>query len=316
MLGARRQSVIWFIRLLAACSLLAAMAASSAWAQKGAPSSGSGSGSGGSRGGPVGGGVYGRLYPPPLQPVPGTGPNTMPGEIVPTPDTLQKPAAIVDESCFPWEIPDARGATVSATRLAVPSSARSQYDKACNSYKKKKLTDAEQHARDAIQKYSNYSAAWVMLGQVLQDEQKSSDAHVACSHPITVEPAYLPPYLCLAGLLDHERNWSDLVSLTDRFVGLNLTGDMYAYYYRALAQFHLQNLSEAKNSILKAIDIDTEHRQPALNFLLAQIYGQLGDLPDATAQIQQYLKYSNSRQEKDAAREYLAELQSQQKPKE
>jgi hypothetical protein len=62
---------------------------------------------------------------------------------------------------------------------------------------------------------------------------------------------------------------------------------------------------------LQAVALDAEHHQPGLNFLLAQIYGQQRDLADATLQIQQFLKYSKSKQNKDSAREYLSELQSQ-----
>jgi tetratricopeptide (TPR) repeat protein len=216
-----------------------------------------------------------------------------------------------DEACLPWALPDVRGATVSAIRLGVPSKARGQYEKACGEFRKKKLTDAEQHARDAIEKYPNYPAAWVMLGLVLQGEQKMDDAHDACSKPLKVDPTYLPPYLCLAALLDHEKNWGDLVTWSDRFLGMNPAADLYAYYYRGLAQFHLNKLPEAQKNVSQAIAIDTEHHQPGLYFLLAQIYGQQRDLPDATVQIQQFLKYSGSRQDKDSAREYLSELQSQ-----
>jgi len=223
----------------------------------------------------------------------------------------QKPVVADDESCLPWDLPTARNSSVSAIRLAVPEKARNQYEKACGAFKKKKLTEAEQHARDAIQKYPKYPAAWVMLGQVLQDEKKMDEAHDACSQPITVEPAYLPPYLCLAGLLDREEKWDDLKTLSDRFQGLNLTADMYANYYRGLAFFHLQNFPDAQKCISKAVDIDMAHHQPAFNFLLAQIYGQQGDMADASAQIQQFVKYSPSKQDRDAAKEYLSELQSQ-----
>ena len=243
------------------------------------------------------------------------GPAMEPGEMIPMSEPLQKPTIFEDESCLPWELPDARGTTVSAITLAVPAKARSQFEKACDSLKKKKLTDAEQHARDAIGSYSNYFAAWVMLGQVLQEEQKTTDAHDACSHPIAVDPTYLPPYLCLAGLLDREKNWDDLLTWTDRFLGLNLTGDMYAYYYRGLSQFHLQSFPDAEKSVQKAIAIDSEHHQPALYFLLAQIYGEQGNVADAGAQIHKYLKFSKSQQDKDAAKQYLAELQSRQNSK-
>jgi tetratricopeptide (TPR) repeat protein len=233
-----------------------------------------------------------------------------PGVMVPTMEPLPKPVVVEDESCLPWDLSSLRGASVSAVRLGVPAKARSQYEKACGDFKKKKLPEAEQHARDAIQKYPHYPAAWVMLGQVLQDEQKMNEAHDACSQPISVDPTYLPPYLCLAGLLDREKKWDDLMTWSDRFLGLNLSGDMYAHYYRALALFHLYKLPEAQKSVTEAIAIDSEHHQPGLYFLLAQIYGEQRDLVDATVQIQQFVKFSNSRQDRDDAKEYLSELQS------
>jgi tetratricopeptide (TPR) repeat protein len=246
---------------------------------------------------------------------PGIQPNTQPGIFIPTMEPLPKPVVIEDEACLPWDLPDMRGATVSALRLGVPSKARNDYEKACAAFKRKKLPEAEQHVRDAIQKYSNYGAAWVMLGQVLQDEQKINDARDACSQGLSVDPTYLPPYLCLAGLLDRENQWGALLTLSDRFFGMNPVGDRYAYYYRAIAHFHLYNLPEAQKNALQAITIDSEHHQPGLYFLSAQIYGEQGDVDDAAAQIRQFLKLNNGRQDKDAAKKYLAELQLKQSAK-
>lgn len=267
-----------------------------------------GSGPGGARG-TVGGGTISRPIYLPTEP--GTQPNAEPGVIVPTPEPLAKPAAVEDESCLPWALPPTRISTVSATSLGVPAKARSQYERACDAFRKKKWIDAEKYARDAIEMYSKYPAAWVMLGEVLQDEQKMDEAHDACMKPLSLDPKYLPPYLCLAGLLNLEKNWSDLQALSDRFVGMNPAADMYAYYYRGLALFHLRNLPEAQKCILQAIADDSEHHQPAFNFLLAQIYGRQGDLANATLQIQQFQKYSNSQKDRDTAKEYLSELQSQ-----
>lgn len=281
-------------------------------AQKGAPPPSGSGGSGGSKGSP-GGGFPGRVTPPPIQP--GTQPNSIPDVFFPTAEPIQKPVVVEDESCLPWDLAYMRGATVSARRLGVPGKARSQYEKACGAFRKKRLPEAEQHARDAIQQYSNYLAAWVMLGQVLQDEQKMAEAHDACSQPLKIEPTYLPPYLCLAGLLTQEKNWDDLLTWSDRFLGMNPAGDMYAGYYRGLALFHLHKFPEAQKSVTQAIAIDSEHHQPGLNFLLAQIYGEQGDVADAGLQIQQFLKFSGSRQDKDDAKEYLSELQAQQKAK-
>ena len=199
---------------------------------------------------------------------------------------------------------------MSAVRLAVPGKARGQYQKACSAFKKSNLSEAEQHARDAIQKYSNYSAAWVMLGKALEGEQKLDEAHEACSQPIKADPTYLPPYLCLAGLLSREKKWNDLLAWSDRFLGLNLSGDLYANYYRGLAQFHLYKLPEAQKSVLAAIALDGEHHQPGLHFLLAQIYGEQKDLADATVQVENFVKFTKSKQDQDDAKEYLSELQT------
>jgi tetratricopeptide (TPR) repeat protein len=200
---------------------------------------------------------------------------------------------------------------VSAIRLAVPETAKSEYSKACGEFKKRKLADAEQHVRGAIQNYSKYLAAWVMLGQVLQEEQKIDEAHDACSQAITLDPTYLPPYLCLAQLLTLVNKWSDLLALSNRFLGMNRVGDRYSYYYRGLAHLNLQSLPEAQRDVLQAIAIDSEHRQYGLYFLLAQIYGEQGNAVEAAAQVRKFLKYSNTRENKDAATQYLAKLQSQ-----
>ena len=295
-------------------------------AQKGAPSGGTGgtrgtggtSGGTGGTGGTRGSGGTGTAPGPGGWPTRGTMPgidNSQPGVFLPTVDPIPQPTVVEDEACLPWDLSDVRGATVSAMRLGVPSKARSEYEKACGAFKRKKLPEAEQHVRGAIDKYSKYLAAYVMLGQVLQDQQKIGEAREACTKALTADPTYLPPYLCLAGLLDRENQWADLLTLSGQFLGMNPVGDRYSHYFSALAHFHLYNLPEAQKSVTQAIALDTEHHQPGLYFLLAQIYGEQGDVPDAQAQIKLFLKYSNVREDKDAAKQYLAKLQSEQSAK-
>ncbi len=278
----------------------------------GSPGGGAGGGTGGSRGGAPAGGAGSRPIYVPTQP--GTQPNEQPYEIAPQPDPAVKPKPVMpqDDACLPWDLSNVHDGSVSAIRLGVPSKARSQYEKACGLLKKNKVDEAEQHVRDAIEKYPSYPAAWVMLGQLLASQQKLDEAQDACSHPMKADPTYLPPYLCLAGLLDREKHWDDLVNLSDRFRGLNLGGDMYSNYYRGLSLFHLGKLPEAQKSVMDAINLDSEHHQPGLNFLLAQIYGEQGDVAGASVQVQQFVKYAKNQQDKDSAKEYLSELQARQ----
>ena len=220
-----------------------------------------------------------------------------------------------DEGCLPWAISAVRGATVSVARLAVPSKARSDFEKACGEVKHKKFPEAEQHFRDAIGKYSDYAAAWVMLGQVLQEKGQAKEARDACTHALSLDATYLPPYLCLAELGTRGNLWNDVLELSNRALALNPVGDGYAYYYRAMAYFHLNKVQEAWNNASNAAGIEGEHHEPALSFLLAQIYDAEGDAENAVTQLKQFLKTANDREERDQAQQYLAKIEAQQDPK-
>ena len=303
------QPGIAFRKYSAFCALAIALSAAPLRAQRSAPPSG-----GAGRGNPRPTAPAPTGTPPTTQPA--CNPTTNPNDVfLPTTQPPSRPVIVEDDACLPWDAPDVRGATVSAIRLGVPSKARNDYNKACGAFKKEKLAEAEQHVRDAIQKYPKYVAAWVMLGEVLQDEQKMNEAHDACSQALSVDPTYLPPYLCLSGLLDRENQWDNLLTLSDQYLGLNLVGDRYVYYYRAEAYFHINKLPDAQKNVLQAITIDNEHHQPGFYLLLAQIYGEQGDVVDAAAQIQQLLKFSSNQELKDTARQYLAKLESQKNAK-
>jgi len=229
------------------------------------------------------------------------------------PDTpLPKPQMNEDESCLPWALSQIRGATVSVLRLEVPDKARGEYEKACGDFHKKKMADAEVHVRNAIEKYSNYVAAWVMLGQVLAAQQEAEKAHEACSKANTTDPTYLPPYLCLAELDAKSGNWEEILNVTKMALGLNPAGDVYANFYRAMAFFNLNKLPEAEHSALQAEGIDIEHKQAPVHYLLAQIYEAKGDVASAMAEVKQFLKINQDKQKVEEAKQYLVKLEAQQ----
>ena len=226
--------------------------------------------------------------------------------------TIPKVQVTEDEACLPWALSQIRGATVSVVRLQVPDKARSEFEKACGDFHKKKLADAEQHVRSAIEKYSNYVAAWVMLGEVLAAQQQADKAHEACSHANTTDPTYLPPYICLAELDARSGDWDEILNVTKTALGLNPVGDVYAYFYRAMAFFNKNQLPEAEKSALEAEGIDTNHREATVHYLLAQIYEAKGDVAAAVAEIRQFLKVNQDKQRTEEAKQYLAKLQAQQ----
>jgi cytochrome c-type biogenesis protein CcmH/NrfG len=220
-----------------------------------------------------------------------------------------------EEDCFPWNLSEVRAGTVSVTRLKVPSKARSEYEKACGASNKDKFEEAEQHMRSAIEKFQDYSAAWVMLGLILEEQHKAQEARDACSRASTIDATYLPAYLCAAEVSVRNQDWEEALGSADRALDLKAEGDMYPYYYRAKAYLHMNNLVEARKSALQAVAIDANHSEPPLHFLLAQIYAREGDSANAIAQLQQLLKHHTDRQQENAAKQYLAKLESQQSTK-
>jgi thioredoxin-like negative regulator of GroEL len=97
----------------------------------------------------------------------------------------------------------------------------------------------------------------------------------------------------------------------DESVALESTGDLYGYYYRATAYFHMNKLAEAKHSALQAVELDVNRDEPSLSLLLAKIYQREGDVANAIEQLHQLLKRPADRQREDAAKQLLAELESQ-----
>jgi tetratricopeptide (TPR) repeat protein len=269
----------------------------------------------GQRPGGGGGGSHGStretrgIYFPPIYRRPGIDPTMQP---IPDIPTLPKPTITYDEKCFPWKISEARATSVSVAMLKVPSKARHEFEKACDALNKNKFEEAEQHTRKAIDKAQNYSAAWVMLGLVLEQQNKPQEAGDACSHAVTLDATYLPAYLCKAEFAVRNREWKEVLDLADMAQGLNSQGDAYVYYYRATAYLHTNKLAEARKSALQAEEIDVDHSEPFIYFLAAQIYDREGDKANAIAQLQQLLKHHADRKQQEEAKQFLAKLESQQ----
>ncbi len=220
-----------------------------------------------------------------------------------------------EEKCFPWKLSGVRATTVSATKLKVPAQARREFEMACDASNKNDFPAAQQHARNAIGKFQSYSAAWVLLGMILEGQHQTQEARDACSHAATADANYLPAYLCGAEVSARNQEWKEVLTSADLALGLKSEGNAYPSLYRAKAYLHMNNLAEAKKSALQGIEIDVNHYEPSLYFVLAQIYERDGDNANAMVQLQELLKHNPDLAQEDMAKQYLARLESQQSPK-
>jgi tetratricopeptide (TPR) repeat protein len=198
----------------------------------------------------------------------------------------------------------------SVDSLEVPPKAQKEYGAACSAVKSNRLAAAEQHLRKAVQIYPKYVAGWVMLGQILEAQQQPDRARSACLQASEADPNYLASYLCLAEIAGREEKWGEVLRHTTRALELDPVHSPYAYFFSAIAYFHLNQFAEAEQRALKAGEIDREHHEPRVQFLLGQIYKAKNEPMNAAAQLREYLKYAPNAKDSEAVKKDLAQLDS------
>lgn len=212
-------------------------------------------------------------------------------------------------SCFLPPLEGSAPVTVRVSDLKIPPRAKREYGEGCLAAKKGKMTDAEHHFRKAVNQSPKYLAAWVVLGQVLEAQQKNRAANEACSQPLNAESNYLPSWLCLADISAHTQDWNKVLSLSNRALAIDSTTVAVAYDYNAAAYLHLHNLPEAEKSALRAVEIDRNNIDPRVHFLLAQIYEAKGDRNREAAQLREYLKYARDPNDIAMVKSYLSQIE-------
>jgi tetratricopeptide (TPR) repeat protein len=214
-----------------------------------------------------------------------------------------------NDNCFLSPLHGLQTSTVGLADLQVPEKAQREYEDGCNALRKNKMTDAETRMRKAVKHWPTYLAAWVVLGQILEAQQKLEAARDACSQALAANSNYLPAYLCLADISAHSQYWDEVLRLSTRALEIDPTNDPVAYDYNAAAHFNLKHLPEAEKSALRAAEMDKNNLDPRVHFLLAQIYEAKGNREGEAAQLREYLKYANDPNDVAMAKHYLAELE-------
>jgi tetratricopeptide (TPR) repeat protein len=231
--------------------------------------------------------------------------NAQNGDVAPP-----KSSAKGDDTCLLPPLNLTRS-SIPAEQLQVPAAARKEYQEACAALKNKKTADAEKHLRRAVQQYPKYSAAWVTFGQVLAAQQRIDEGRTACFQGSSVDPSFVPAYLCLADIAARTHAWNEVLKLSGRALELDPAHNAVAYEYHAAANLNLHNLAEAEKSGLRAVEIDKDHREPRVHFVLAQIYEAKGDSENEGAQLREYLKYADSPDDVALVKQYLSGLEKQ-----
>jgi tetratricopeptide (TPR) repeat protein len=221
----------------------------------------------------------------------------------------EKKTPSADEDCLLPPLSRLHSPVISATALAVPSKAQYEYAEACAALDKGKTDKAEKHLRKAVEVYAKYPAAWVTLGQLLAVENHTAEARSACFQASTVEPNYVPAYLCLAEIAAWGKSWNDVLQFSERAIQLDPITTPIGYEYNADANLRLSKLDEAENSARRAAEIDKDNKDPRVHFLLVQIYEAKHDRANEIAELKQYVSLVKDAHNAAEIKQYLAELE-------
>ena len=248
--------------------------------------------------------------PGPVAPTPPPSPTTFDQNklIIDSNSRVETPRIAQEQNCFLPPLDGVRGPTVELSNLQIPAKAKREYEDGCAALRNKQAAKAENHLRKAVKQYPQYSAAWVLLGQTLEAQQKTDEAREACSQPVTSNSNYRPAYFCLADIAGRSQHWDEVLQFSNRALELDPSSDAVGYAYNAAANLNLHHLPQAEKSALRAADIDKNNADPRIHFLLAQIYEAKGDRAGEAAQLREYLKYASDPADVAMVKSYLVEL--------
>ena len=205
--------------------------------------------------------------------------------------------------------PTERAATVSATALAVPKPADRAYNKGLNFLKKSKSQEARASFQSAIDLYPQFSSAWFELGKLQAMDGQFDDARKSFLSASLADPQSVGPYLELAVISLHHKNWNELADVTYRALKLNSFDYPQAYFLNAVANYNLKKLDTAEKSARAAQRLDTRRIYPENSRLLGIILVDRERYAEAADALRDFLVAAPHDAEAPAVRRQLDDLE-------
>jgi tetratricopeptide (TPR) repeat protein len=201
------------------------------------------------------------------------------------------------------------GSTVSMTSMMAPKDAKKAYEKALEALKKKKTEDAEKELQKAVNSYPKYADAWFRLGALQMDQKNVEAARGSFAKAISADPKLVTPYVDLAILDAREAKWKEVAESTSKAIRLDPVDFPVAFYFDALANYNLQNFEAAEKSARQLQKLDTQHRYPLADRILASVLADRKDYSGAAQQMRNYLKFAGTAKDADEVRGQLQQLE-------
>jgi len=201
------------------------------------------------------------------------------------------------------------GTTVSATTLAAPKDARKAYEKGLAFAKKNKFDEAQTELQKAVMLYPHYALAWCDLGKVQASLGKLDEARKSFDQSIQADQKYVPPYIDIARLQLRAKQWQELADTSGKAVKLDPFSYPDAFFWNAVANYNLHNISAAEESARRAQKLDTRHQIPQVSHLLGVILADRREYSGDAEQMRAYLKFAPGAQDAGSVRSQLEEIE-------
>ena len=202
-----------------------------------------------------------------------------------------------------------QGSTISVTSALAPKHAQKDYEKGLKLAQRGRFDEAEKHLIQATDAYPKYAAAWYELGRVQETAGKAENARKSYQAAISADGKYVSPYDHLALLSVREAKWDEAASFSKQVIQLNPVEFPSSYFYNALANFNLKKADEAEKSARGVLKLDTGHKYPQTEGLLAQILIQKGNYSEAATHLRAYLTLVPNASNADVLKQQLQKLE-------
>lgn len=201
-----------------------------------------------------------------------------------------------------------QGTTISLTSVLAPKAAVKQFEKGEQSAQKDKLEEAEKHLQQATELYPKYAAAWFALGRVQQRENKPAEARKDYLTAIEADAKYVSPYDQLALLAAQDGKWEDAAAYSKQAISLNPVEFPSAFWYNAIANYNLKKPTDALKSAQALVKMDTQHRYPEAENLLAQLSMDQRNYAEAATHLRAYLALAPNAKNADVLKRQLSQI--------
>jgi tetratricopeptide (TPR) repeat protein len=205
------------------------------------------------------------------------------------------------------------GNMVSLTNLLAPKAAKKFLEQGQKAVRKKKLSEAEENYKSAIQAYPKYAEAWFALGLIYESQERMDQASEAYREAVKADALYVRPYLRLAHLAYQQKNWREAADMTEKVLSLDPVTLVESYFISALANYNIGELDLAEKRAEQGQRMDFSKSLPQFHLILANVFIMRQDSAGSVRELRSYLKAAPNASNAGLVRSHLEKLEAQSK---